>query len=67
MFNLKTHFAQVPLEVVKKILEEQVRTEPAIEQNQGIDKKMLSEVLSEEEGRPIALPFTFARGESSNQ
>jgi hypothetical protein len=66
MLNLKTHFTQVPLEVVKKIVEEQVRTEPVIEQNQGIDKKTLSEVLSEEEGRSIALCVTFARGESSN-
>ncbi|MGB2624066.1 MAG: hypothetical protein WA857_05585 [Candidatus Acidiferrum sp.] len=66
MFNSKTHFTQVPLEVVKKIVEEQVRTEPAIEPNQGIDKATLSEVLSEAEGRSIALAVTFARGESSN-
>ncbi|MGB6598860.1 MAG: hypothetical protein WBE70_17230, partial [Candidatus Acidiferrum sp.] len=66
MFNPKTHFAQVPLEVVKKIVEEQVRMEPASEPHQGINKETLSEVLLESEGRSIAPPVTLARVESSN-
>ena len=66
MFNPKTHFAQVPLEVVKKIVEEQVRMELASEPDQAIDKETLSEVLLESEGRSIAPPVTLARVKSSN-
>lgn len=66
MLNPRTHFAQVPLDVVRKIVEEQVRMEPASEPDQGIDKETLSEVLMESEGRSIAPPVTLAHVESSN-
>jgi hypothetical protein len=66
MFNPKTHFEQVPLEAVRKIVEEQLRTEAASEPYQGIDKETLSEVLLEAEGRSIAQPNTSAQVEPLN-
>ncbi|MGC1618778.1 MAG: hypothetical protein WA765_09845 [Candidatus Acidiferrum sp.] len=66
MLNSKTHFVQVPLEVVRKIVEEQAGMEPATEPYQEIEKKTLSEVLLETEAVSIALPVTLARMEPSN-
>jgi hypothetical protein len=43
MFLSKTHYEQVSMEIVQKILEEQIQTEPAIEQDQEIRKKTLNE------------------------
>jgi (2Fe-2S) ferredoxin len=34
MFKTRTHFEQVPLEVVRKIIEEQLRREKTVEQSQ---------------------------------
>jgi hypothetical protein len=56
MFNSKTHFEQVPLEFVRKMVEEGTLKEGASEQHQGIEKATWSEVLSETEGRSIAHP-----------
>jgi hypothetical protein len=39
MAKPKTHFPQVPLEMVKKIVEEQVRPDTVTQQNQGAKKK----------------------------
>jgi hypothetical protein len=41
MLKPKTHFEQVPLETVKKIVEEQIRRETTIERSQGNDKNAL--------------------------
>ncbi len=45
MLQRKTHYEQVPLETVRKIVEEQVRQELTIEDNQGTGKKTLKEVF----------------------
>lgn len=66
MFNSKTHFEQVPLEIVNKIVEEQMLTEAAKEPNQEIDKEARSEVPREAEERSVALPVTLARVGFSN-
>ncbi len=47
MLRLKTHFEQVPLEVVRKIVEDQVRLEQAAEQARGTKQKAQEEVLLE--------------------
>jgi hypothetical protein len=41
MLHPKTQFEQVPLEIVRKILEEQIRRELTTEQDQGTQEKML--------------------------
>jgi hypothetical protein len=38
MFNTKTHFEQVPLEMVKTLIEEQIRRERAMELDEEPDK-----------------------------
>jgi hypothetical protein len=43
MLHSKTHYEQVSMEIVQKILEEQIQMEPAIEQDQEIRKKALDE------------------------
>jgi hypothetical protein len=40
----KTNFEQVPLEVVRKVVEEQVRQEETSELGQGIKKKELEQL-----------------------
>lgn len=67
MFNSKTHFEQVPLEIVNKIVEEQMLTHAANEPNQEIDKEALSEVPREVEERSVGLPGAIARMKFSNQ
>lgn len=39
MLKPKTHFEQVPLEVVKKIAEKEIKQEKTTEQAQGTKKK----------------------------
>jgi hypothetical protein len=39
MFRAKTHFEQVPLEIVKKIAEEEIQRKEKIEQTQGPKQK----------------------------
>jgi hypothetical protein len=39
MPKLRTHFEQVPLEVVKKIVEEEIRQEKTTDKAQGSKKK----------------------------
>jgi hypothetical protein len=45
MLEPKTHFEQVPLEIVRKIVEEQIRQETATKQAQGTKKETLEEDL----------------------
>jgi hypothetical protein len=66
MFNSRTHFEQVPLENIKKIVEEQRLAEAASAPYQEIDEEKLSEVLLEAEERSIAQPHTTAQEESLN-
>jgi hypothetical protein len=56
MLNLKTHYEQVPLEIVRKIIAEQILTETVVEPYPGIDKEMLNEGLSEVEGQSVTQP-----------
>jgi hypothetical protein len=46
MLNPKTHFEQVPLEAVRKMMEEQARQETAAIQAQAAQKTILEEDLS---------------------
>jgi hypothetical protein len=66
MFNSKTYFDQVPLEFVKVIVEEQIRTETAGEAIKRIDKDASSETPPEAEGRSILQPRRVARVRSAN-
>ncbi len=43
MLKPKTHFEQVPLEMIKKIVEEEVKQEKATEQARGAEKNKLEE------------------------
>jgi hypothetical protein len=45
MLKAKTHFEQVPLETVRKMVEEQIRLEITIEQDQGTKNNTLAEDL----------------------
>jgi hypothetical protein len=47
MLNPKTHFEQVPLETVRKLMEEQSRQETAAVQAQAAQKIVLEDVPSE--------------------
>lgn len=47
MLEPRTHFEQVPLEIVRKILEEQIRREKVAQQDQSTKKKTLEEELLE--------------------
>jgi len=67
MFNSRTHFAQVQLAVVQKIVEEQMQEEAAREANQPLDDETLSEGVQEAAGGIIAEPLTLSQEESLNQ
>jgi hypothetical protein len=60
MFQTKTHFEQIPLEIVRKIVEEQIRRETATEQDQRSKKKTLEEDLlgAQEQSMVCARPFS---------
>jgi hypothetical protein len=45
----KTHFEQVPLELVRKIVEEQILREQAAEQARGTKQETQEKVLVEEQ------------------
>jgi len=45
MLKPKTHYEQVPLEVVRKIVDEQITRETAIELDQGTKKRTVEENL----------------------
>jgi len=45
MLEPRTHFEQIPLETVRKIVEEQIRREIAAEQDQGIKRETLEKDL----------------------
>jgi hypothetical protein len=47
MLEPKTHFEQVPLEIVRKIVEEQIRRETSAKQNQSPGKKTVEEEFLE--------------------
>jgi hypothetical protein len=54
MLISKTHYEQVPIEIVQKILDTQVRDGPTNEQDQETRKKTLEEDLIEGRERTVA-------------
>lgn len=62
MPNCKTHFEQVPLTVVKKIVEEQDQNETT-EEDQRINKEKYKKVRSRAERQSITLSLTTAQRE----
>jgi hypothetical protein len=63
MLKPKTHFEQIPLEMVRKIVEEQDRRETMAEQEQGTKKKTLKEDLIGAQEQSMAGSHTFSRVE----
>jgi hypothetical protein len=61
MLEPKTHFEQVPLEVIRKIIEEQIRRETTTEQDQGTKKKTLGEDLLGAPGQSMTRSRTFSQ------
>jgi len=60
----KTHYEQVSLAVVRKIVEQQTRRESTIEQDQGTTKKTLEDDRIEEPQRIVAGSSSFSERES---
>jgi hypothetical protein len=60
MLKHETHFEQVPLEVVKKIVEEEAKQEKTSEQARGTKKKK----LEEDPGKIMTVPFDIFQAES---
>ena len=63
MFYSKTHFRQVPLEIVKKIMEEQIRIEAGYEEQQGTREEIKNGDPWEEEGQSIVQPPALSQME----
>jgi hypothetical protein len=55
MLEPRTHFEQVPLQIVRKIVKEQMRREIAAGQTQKTKKKKLKEDLLRAKGQSIAM------------
>ena len=53
MLRLKTHFEQVPLEIVRKIVEEQIRREIASKQDQGTMQRTLEDLFGMRKQRMV--------------
>jgi predicted type IV restriction endonuclease len=64
MLHSKTHYEQVPMEIVQKILKEQIPLEPAIEQDQEIKKKALDEDPIEEPQQTVTGFCAFSERKS---
>jgi hypothetical protein len=54
MLEPKTHFRQVPVAVVRKIVEEQIRRKIATDQDRGTKKKTLEDDLLEAQEQSMA-------------
>ncbi|HEV3374912.1 MAG TPA: hypothetical protein VG051_04355 [Candidatus Acidoferrum sp.] len=67
MLKPKTHFEQVSLEVIRKIVEEQIRRETTTEQDQGTKKKTLEEDLLGAPEQLMARSRTFSQVGSKKQ
>jgi len=64
MFKTETHFEQIPLEMVKKIVEEQMQREIAAERTQGTKEKTLEEDLWGPKEQSIAMSGKIPRAEA---
>lgn len=63
MLNSKTHFEQVPLETVRKMMEDQTGQEAALVPAQATQKTALEEGLSEAQELPRASFHAISHGE----
>jgi hypothetical protein len=63
MFKTRTHFEQVPLETVRKIIEEQIRRETTTNEDQGTQKKTLEEGQLGAQEDSTASSLTFSQVE----
>jgi (2Fe-2S) ferredoxin len=64
MLKSGTHYEQVSLAVVRKIVEQQTRRESTIEQDQGTTKKTLEDDRIEKPQRIVAGSGSFSERES---
>jgi hypothetical protein len=64
MLNPKTHFEQVPLETVRKMMEEQAGQETPAVQAQAAHKIILEEDLSGTQGQPRVSFHALSHGEA---
>jgi hypothetical protein len=60
LLQRKTHYEQVPLEIVRRILEEQLRRESTIDPHQEIREKPLEEELVREQEQSVASSSKFS-------
>jgi|HubBroStandDraft_4_1064222.scaffolds.fasta_scaffold244979_2 hypothetical protein len=60
MLEAKTHYEQVPLDIVRKIVEEQILREAAIGQGQGTKNRKLEEDLLDEQEELMPGPSTIS-------
>jgi hypothetical protein len=58
MLEPRTHFDQISLEIVRKIVEEQIRLETATEQDQGTIQRTLEDLFGAQE-QSVARPAHF--------
>ena len=56
----RTHYEQVPVEIVRKIVEQQIRRDSTIEQDQGTRKKTLEEDLIGEQHQTVVGSGAFS-------
>jgi hypothetical protein len=67
MLIQKIHFEQIPLETVRKMVEEQIRQEVPAQYDQAIGRNSADEIPLEVRDQPIAEPApSFSRRYSSN-
>jgi hypothetical protein len=64
MLSAKTHFQQVSLEIVRKIVDEQIRRETETEQAQGARQLTLGENFLPGQGQSMARSHKFSQEES---
>jgi hypothetical protein len=67
MLRLKTHFEQVPLETVRKIVAEQIRREQAAERARGTNQETQEEVLVETQEPSMTRLRAFPEAEVCKQ
>ena len=64
MLKSGTHYEQVPLAVVRKIVEQQIIRDSTIEHDQGTSKKTLEEQLTGEQQQTVAGSGAISERES---
>lgn len=66
MLKPETHFEQVPLEIVRKIVKEQIQRETTPEKDQGTEKRTLEDLFGAQE-QSMARSRTFSQVEVRKQ